>query len=110
MGRLNSIELFNFKSYKGLVKVDLGDAFFSSIIGPNGSGKSNMMDAISFVLGIRSSHLRSSNLRELVYRGRILASNGDEDVATQSEADPQTAYVKVVYQKSDGTEVEWKRT
>ena len=30
------------------------------------------MDAISFVLGIKSSHLRSSHLRDLVYRGRVL--------------------------------------
>lgn len=30
------------------------------------------MDAISFVLGIKSSHLRSTHLRDLVYRGRVL--------------------------------------
>ena len=30
------------------------------------------MDAISFVLGIKSSHLRSTQLRDLVYRGRVL--------------------------------------
>jgi structural maintenance of chromosome 1 len=30
------------------------------------------MDAISFVLGIKSSHLRSSQLKDLVYRGRVL--------------------------------------
>ena len=38
------------------------------------------MDAISFVLGIKSSHLRSSHLRDLVYRGRVLRTskiNGD---------------------------------
>jgi structural maintenance of chromosome 1 len=27
---------------------------FTAIIGPNGSGKSNLMDAISFVLGVQS--------------------------------------------------------
>ena len=31
---------------------------FTSIIGPNGSGKSNLMDAISFVLGVQSAQLR----------------------------------------------------
>lgn len=36
--------------------------------GPNGAGKSNMMDAISFVLGVQSRHLRSNNLKELVFR------------------------------------------
>lgn len=33
------------------------------------SGKSNLMDAISFVLGMKTQRLRSSNLRELVYKG-----------------------------------------
>ena len=39
-----------------------------SVIGPNGSGKSNLMDAISFVLGVRSAQLRSTNLKDLIYR------------------------------------------
>ena len=33
------------------------------------------MDAISFVLGIKSSHLRSTNLKDLVYRGRVLRTS-----------------------------------
>ncbi|KAI9823899.1 MAG: Structural maintenance of chromosomes protein 1 [Thelocarpon impressellum] len=80
MGKLVRLELFNFKSYKGHHTLLFGDSFFTSIIGPNGSGKSNSMDAISFVLGIKSSHLRSSHLRDLVYRGRVLRTsiiNGD---------------------------------
>ena len=39
---------------------------FTCVIGPNGAGKSNLMDAISFVLGVRTSQLRG-NLRALVY-------------------------------------------
>jgi len=38
------------------------------VIGPNGAGKSNLMDAISFVLGVRSVSLRSTALKDLVYR------------------------------------------
>ncbi|KAL1311146.1 hypothetical protein AAFC00_001348 [Neodothiora populina] len=72
MGKLIRLELFNFKSYKGHHVLLFNDSYFTSIIGPNGSGKSNSMDAISFVLGIKSSHLRSSHLRDLVYRGRVL--------------------------------------
>lgn len=30
---------------------------FTTIIGPNGSGKSNVMDAISFVLGVRTAQV-----------------------------------------------------
>ena len=72
MGKLLALELFNFKSYKGHHVLQFGDSYFTSIIGPNGSGKSNSMDAISFVLGIKSSHLRSTHLKDLVYRGRVL--------------------------------------
>ena len=32
------------------------------LIGPNGAGKSNLMDAISFVLGISSKALRGEDL------------------------------------------------
>lgn len=55
----------NFKSYRG--HSSIGPFMnFTTIIGPNGSGKSNLMDAISFVLGVKTSHLRG-NLRELLY-------------------------------------------
>ena len=82
MGKLIRLELYNFKSYKGHHVLQFGDSYFTSIIGPNGSGKSNSMDAISFVLGIKSTHLRSTHLRDLVYRGRVLKhskidANGD---------------------------------
>lgn len=36
---------------------------FTAVIGPNGSGKSNLMDAISFVLGVRTTQLRGNQLR-----------------------------------------------
>ncbi|GMF01623.1 unnamed protein product [[Candida] boidinii] len=97
MGRLIGLELYNFKSYRGLSSIGFGTSHFTSIIGPNGSGKSNMMDAISFVLGIRSNHLRSSRLKDLIYRGRVMKSNlagsknADaievDDIANESEDD-----------------------
>ena len=92
------------------------------------------MDAISFVLGIKSSHLRSAHLRDLVFRGRVLrtskingdgsatnavnaASNGDgryngEDgiPATQERSDPKSAWVMAVYEDDAGDEQFWKRT
>lgn len=106
-----------------------GDAFFTSIIGPNGSGKSNAMDAISFVLGIKSSHLRSTHLKELVYRGRVLRTstvNGDTGTngvnghdgelegsqvnGTQERNEPTSAWVMAVYEDDAGEEQRWKRT
>lgn len=117
--------------------MQFGDSYFTSIIGPNGSGKSNSMDAISFVLGIKSSHLRSTHLRDLVYRGRVLKhskidANGDvveengedqaegaaemdedDDEETQTSTqrnDPQTAWVMAVYEDDAGEEQRWKRS
>lgn len=103
MGRLVGLELHNFKSYKGTVQVGFGDSNFTSIIGPNGSGKSNMMDAISFVLGVRSSHLRSNILKDLIYRGVLeeegsTVSNGEND-----DNNPQYAHVKAFYLKGNTT-------
>lgn len=90
------------------------------------------MDAISFVLGIKSSHLRSAHLRDLVYRGRVLktskinddgsadapATNGHEndegEDGTQSQRsdrnDPKSAWVMAVYEDDAGDEQRWKRT
>ena len=64
---MRRLELENFKSYQGKQIIGPFDDF-TAIIGPNGAGKSNMMDAISFVLGIQSRHLRSHHLKELIYR------------------------------------------
>ncbi|KAI1811364.1 RecF/RecN/SMC [Poronia punctata] len=131
MGKLVRLELFNFKSYKGHHTLLFGDSYFTSIIGPNGSGKSNSMDAISFVLGIKSSHLRSAHLRDLVYRGRVLKTskinddgsavdvvanghtnghvNGDDNEKA-NRSDPKTAWVMAVYEDDVGDEHRWKRT
>jgi structural maintenance of chromosome 1 len=96
------------------------------------------MDAISFVLGIKSSHLRSSHLKDLVYRGRVLkqatinadgdatevvangdanghaeggASDDEEETQTSTQrSDPQTAWVMAVYEDDAGEEQRWKRT
>lgn len=98
------------------------------------------MDAISFVLGIKSSHLRSTHLRDLVYRGRVLKTsvinadgtaterpeddtgnghtNGhadgnagsDEEESQSQRNDPQTAWVMAVYEDDAGEEQRWKRS
>lgn len=104
-----------------------GDSYFTSIIGPNGSGKSNSMDAISFVLGIKSASLRSRELRELVYRGRIIGTsktavdeangdqNRDQDAENQEDADsqqgdPKTAWVEAVFEDDAESIHRWRRT
>jgi structural maintenance of chromosome 1 len=67
MGKLDKLILENFKSYAGTQVIGPFDDF-SCIIGPNGAGKSNLMDAISFVLGIQSKFLRSTTLKDLLFR------------------------------------------
>lgn len=56
---LVSIDVANFKSYKGSHSIGPFQ-HFTAVIGPNGSGKSNLMDAISFVCGVRTAQLRAS--------------------------------------------------
>uniref|UniRef100_A0A915Q3C1 Structural maintenance of chromosomes protein n=1 Tax=Setaria digitata TaxID=48799 RepID=A0A915Q3C1_9BILA len=66
MGRLHTLELENFKSYKGNQVVGPFKQF-TAIIGPNGSGKSNLMDAMCFVLGEKASNLRVKKLHDLIH-------------------------------------------
>lgn len=67
MGRLLQLELENFKSYGGNQVIGPFHDF-TCVVGPNGAGKSNLMDAISFVLGLQSKQLRSANLKELIFK------------------------------------------
>ncbi|KAI9104571.1 RecF/RecN/SMC N terminal domain-containing protein [Phlyctochytrium arcticum] len=119
MGRLVQLEVENFKSYRG--KQIIGPfKHFTSVIGPNGSGKSNLMDAISFVLGVKSSQLRSAQLKELIYRaGRKPAAN-DSDGNENSESDEadegenyvqaKRAYVCAIYERGEDDIVRFMRT
>lgn len=85
------------------------------------------MDAISFVLGIKSASLRSRELRELVYRGRIIQTsktavdeangdqNGGPDAETQEDGDsqqgdPKTAWVEAVFEDDAESIHRWRRT
>lgn len=119
MGRLLGLELRNFKSYKGTVKVEFGDSDFISIIGPNGSGKSNLMDAMSFVLGVRSSQLRSSVLKDLIYRGKlpnpepvlepVVESNKEnesDDLSISKQKPSNSASVSAFYLKTSSADNE----
>lgn len=58
-----------------------------------------MMDAISFVLGVRSNRLRAPNMSELIYHGKP----GDE-------VELDGAYVSIRYEKSKNKVLEFKRS
>lgn len=81
------------------------------------------MDAISFVLGVKSAQLRSSQLKDLVYRGRRLAKdaaaeNGseameedeDEDQEGEGEGTAKKAWVLAVYTDAEKKEWRFQRT
>lgn len=65
-GYISEIEIENFKSYKGKNRIGPFKKF-SAVIGPNGSGKSNLIEAISFVLGLKTQQLRGK-LIELLHK------------------------------------------
>jgi len=79
-GQVEEVVLDNFKSYEGQVRVGPFKKF-TCIVGPNGAGKSNLMDAVSFVLGVRTRHLRGDRLQDLVHRRE---DDSIEDVAQRS--------------------------
>ncbi len=88
----------NFKSYRGQQQIGPFKTF-TAVVGPNGSGKSNLMDAISFVLGVRTTQLRGS-LKELLYQNSEGTSEDDR---------PQRGYVRLVYCTDEGDKVTFGR-
>lgn len=74
----------------------------------NGSGKSNVMDALSFALGLKSSQLRSTQLKDLIYRGRRMTDD-DDDEEMEGEGTAKTAWVMAVYQDAKGQEYRFQR-
>lgn len=67
------------------------------------------MDAISFVLGVHSSHLRSQNLKDMIYRSEALKST-DEMPTTPGGRSPRRAHVTAVYETSQGVEIRFMRS
>ncbi|KAJ4840549.1 Structural maintenance of chromosomes protein 1 [Turnera subulata] len=100
-GRIHRLEMENFKSYKG--EQIIGPfKDFTAIIGPNGAGKSNLMDAISFVLGVRTGHLRGTQLKDLIY-----ATTTD---SREKEQKGRRAYVRLVYLLANRSELKFTRS
>ncbi len=67
--RITKLILDGFKSFGRRTEL-LFDDGFNVVLGPNGSGKSNILDALCFVLGKRSSKdLRAEKASNLIYNG-----------------------------------------
>ncbi|XP_040863986.1 structural maintenance of chromosomes protein 1 isoform X3 [Glycine max] len=98
-GKIHCLEVENFKSYKGFQVI--GPFYdFTAILGPNGAGKSNLMDAISFVLGVRTGQLRGAQLKDLIY--------AFDD--REKEQKGRRAFVRLVYHLANSTEIKFTRT
>ncbi|KAJ7446895.1 condensin complex subunit SMC2 [Mycena galericulata] len=67
--RIEELVLEGFKSYPVRTQITGWDPSFNAITGLNGTGKSNILDAISFVLGLTNmATMRASNQTDLIYK------------------------------------------
>jgi len=93
LSSLTQHQVENFKSYRGRQRIGPFGGF-TAVIGPNGSGKSNLMDALSFVLGVRARQLRGGTLRDLLHSSGV----GAAAVAAAASEPPLTrARVELVF-------------
>ncbi|XP_066488241.1 structural maintenance of chromosomes protein 1B [Tiliqua scincoides] len=70
MGYLKLLMVKDFKSWRGQQCIGPFQKF-TCVIGPNGSGKSNVMDALCFVMGEKTSNLRVKHIRELIHGAHV---------------------------------------
>jgi chromosome segregation protein len=75
--KINKVVLVGFKSFQKKTTIPFFDGL-TTIVGENGAGKSNLFDAISFVMGRRSSQLRADRLEQLIFNGGERHSPADE--------------------------------
>ncbi|MFB6181119.1 MAG: chromosome segregation SMC family protein [Candidatus Nanohalobium sp.] len=66
--KINKVTCKGFKSFQRKTAVPFYEGL-TAIVGENGSGKSNILDALSFVFGRRSSKLRAERMEQLIFNG-----------------------------------------
>ncbi|XP_053110843.1 structural maintenance of chromosomes protein 1B isoform X2 [Hemicordylus capensis] len=96
MGYLKLLMVENFKSWRGQQCIGPFKKF-TCVIGPNGSGKSNVMDALSFVMGEKTSNLRVKHIQELIHGAHV------------GKPVSSTGSVKMVYIEQNGEEKTFSR-
>eukprot|EP00397_Hematodinium_sp_SG-2012_P001178 GEMP01001179.1.p1 GENE.GEMP01001179.1~~GEMP01001179.1.p1 ORF type:complete len:1386 (+),score=283.43 GEMP01001179.1:118-4275(+) len=103
-GYIHRITIDDFKSYEG--HHALGPFLkFSCVVGSNGSGKSNLMDAISFALGVQSKILRGEKMEDLIFSfGKRFGDATEPLNLTTPEGQkrsPTSAKVEIVFKRQD---------
>jgi len=81
MTKITKLELNGFKSFRKKTIIPFFPGM-TAVLGENGSGKSNLIDAIRFVMGRRSSQLRADRLEHLLFNGGERYSPADEAEVT----------------------------
>ncbi len=66
--KINKVTSKGFKSFQRKTAIPFFEGL-TAIVGENGSGKSNVLDALSFVFGRRSSKLRAEKMTQLIFNG-----------------------------------------
>ena len=66
--RLTNIKISGFKSFVDKTEISLSTKR-TGIIGPNGCGKSNIIDAVKWVLGETSKHIRGDSIDDVIFNG-----------------------------------------
>ena len=79
--KINKVTSKGFKSFSRQTAVPFFEGL-TAIVGENGSGKSNVLDALSFVFGRRSSKLRAEKMTQLIFNGGEDGSPADFALVT----------------------------
>ncbi len=87
--RLNSVKMSGFKSFVDPTTFSF-PASMVSIVGPNGCGKSNIIDAVRWVMGESSRHLRGNTVEDVIFNGSSARSPSGQ------------ALVELVFDNSEG--------
>ncbi len=66
--RLTSIKMAGFKSFVDPTTLDFPTSMVG-IVGPNGCGKSNIIDAVRWVMGESSKHIRGDTMEDVIFNG-----------------------------------------
>ncbi len=66
--RLTSIKMAGFKSFVDPTTLNFPTSMVG-IVGPNGCGKSNIIDAVRWVMGESSKHIRGDTMEDVIFNG-----------------------------------------